>query len=732
MNRFFTFLLCLLIWTDLFAQESIEVEKILGVESLVKNIFIKGNCRNVSNIKAIGNEELSIGQFKKGTDNIKLKDGIILSTGTIDLAQGPNIDNESGFGFEIQSTDPDLSQSATSTLFDVTGIEFEFVPLTDRITFRYVFASEEYCEFVGTEFNDVFGFFVSGPGINGTFSDDAINVASIITLDGTEEIVSINSINHLFNETFYVSNITTTDAQNCEISYNPSFQEVVEYDGFTIPLIASFAVIPCETYRIRLVLGDVGDAILDSAVFLESNSFDLGEDVTMRAEVPDNEEPISYEGCIDGQFVFTRSDLTDLNRDLTVQIDIDPESDAINGVDFEEIPLNITIPAGDTQFILPIRVIEDDIIEGPETLKLKISYDCDCLDPAFSELIISEVEEFSASFDPITVCPDQTFSLSPMISGGVPPYNYLWNTGATEDTLNMSISASTSYEIRITDFCGRETSSMINIDIQEVPTATLSGSFDLCETSVTGIPIAMEGNPPWSISYSIDGLPQDPIEDIFTNSFTLITPEAGSYELNAFSDAYCIGEVSGEALVTSPISVEAILVDPSCSFSLDGSIEISTLDAVAPYTIEWNDHPSEELLLEQLGAGIYDLRIVDVNNCLFETSYTLTAQSDDPQDCIPIYIPNIFTPNNNGNNDYFSIVFSENSGISSILSFQIYSRWGALIFEQKNFLPINGTLAWRGEYNGQALNAEIYVYKVVVQYEDGQTVVLNGDITLIR
>ena len=107
--------------------------------------------------------------------------------------------------------------------------------------------------------------------------------------------MSINNINHLDNETFYVSNITTTDAQNCQIPFIPSFQDSIEYDGFTITLTASFQVIPCETYHIRLVIGDVGDANLDSAVFLESKSFDLGEKINVRAEVPGRSEAIAYE-----------------------------------------------------------------------------------------------------------------------------------------------------------------------------------------------------------------------------------------------------------------------------------------------------------------------------------------------------------------------------------------------------------------------------------------------------
>jgi len=730
MLKNFTLLFLLALCTNLLGQEDgIQTVNNFGVEDLIKEVFIKGNCRNVSNINAIGSEELSIGQFTNGSNILSLSDGIILSTGTIDLAQGPNEDNGTSFSFGAISEDLDLNELATDELFDVTGIEFDFVPIGNRVSFRYVFASEEYCEFVGTDFNDVFGFFVSGPGINGIFDNNAINVATLI---GTDEDVSINTVNHLENTDLYVSNVTTIDAENCDVAYSPIYQDLIEYDGFTIPLTASFAVVPCETYHIRLVIGDVGDANLDSAVFLQSNSFDLGADVNIRVEIPGNDEPIAYESCVDGQFIFTRSDLNNTNGDLTVDYTISSDSEATNGVDFLEIPLSVTIPDGDTSVVLPITIIEDNIIEGPEKLKLKLTYECDCIDPVLSEMIIDEADDFSVNFAELKVCANQSFSISPEIIGGVPPYDFLWETGSISDTLESSITESTQYAVTVSDFCGKSIVGIADIELQNTPTASLTGIYDFCEITTTGIPIILEGNPPWTIGYNIDNIEQIPIENIQTSPFFLNIQTDGTYQFSTFNDANCEGNIIGTAVVESSFDIRVDLVSPSCLNSYDGSIEITQLDAIPPFSIEWNIETENDYFIDKLNEGTYILNIIDGDSCQYEKVIDLNASSFDINECAPIYIPNSFSPNSDGFNDIFSVYFDAAGEIERVVSFQIYNRWGALIYEQNNFIPDNENFGWNGEYKEKPLDPGVYIYKVVLAFTDGRTILKSGDVTLLR
>ena len=487
-----------------------------------------------------------------------------------------------------------------------------------------------------------------------------------------------------------------------------------------------------RTYRIRLVIGDVGDPILDSAVFLGGNSFDIGAPVLVTAQVPGSTEPIAFENCVDGEFVFQRSGVSLFNQDEIIEFSISPDSEAINGVDFEEIPLSVTIPAGQLSVTLPINIIEDNIQEGPESLKLEVRYQCDCIDPTGSELIINDDNDLALNFEEITVCAEQTFSLTPEITGGVPPFDFLWSTGVDTETMQGLVTEPTEYTLTITDFCGNTNIGTANIEVQNLPSATLTGNFNLCETADTGIPVEFEGNPPWTIGYSIDGIEQVPIENIQSTPFFLDTPTDGTYQITAFNDEFCSGILMGTAEVETSFFVDAEVIPPACFNSSDGSIQVNQIDAIPPFTTSWNIETEDDFFLDNLEAGTYILTIVNGEGCIFEETVELTATSDDFTECAQIFIPNVFSPNDDGINDIFSIFVDENSGIESIISMKVFNRWGALMFEQNNFIPNNGNTGWNGDFKERPLNPGVYVYMINIAFEDGSTLLKSGDVTLLR
>jgi len=195
------------------------------------------------------------GYFGNGNATVGISTGIILSTGNIFRAEETNtVDSATYFWLNCEG-DANIESIMGQTTYDACGLEFDFIPQSDVISFRYVFASEEYPEFVGDVFNDAFAFFVSGPNPSGGLYTN-LNIALI---PGTSTPVAINNVNSGTNFSYYRNNSTG--------AYH------IQYDGFTTVLTATVNVVPCQQYHMKLVISDVYDPFYDSAVFLEAGSF---------------------------------------------------------------------------------------------------------------------------------------------------------------------------------------------------------------------------------------------------------------------------------------------------------------------------------------------------------------------------------------------------------------------------------------------------------------------------
>ncbi len=551
-----------------------------SAQELIEDVFIGGGCFEISNVTLIGNSQ-GIGYFSNGGSSISIDEGVILATGVVANAHGPNTSTSITTNFFDGSGDQDLDILSGGNVFDAVGIEFDFTPTLDMIQFKYVFASDEYCDYVNTQFNDVFGFFISGPGINGGYTLNAENIAIV---PGTNLDVSINNVNIQTNSAYYVDNVPLGQPQagpfpcTQDLAQQGYAIDDCEYDGFTTVLIAEANVQVCETYHIRLVVGDVGDGIFDSAVFLEANSFSAGGEASMDFDIAGVEtNGVAYEGCTGGYIVFTRPDDADLNIDLIIEFIIDPNSTATNGVDFTMLPPSITIPAGQTEFLLPFDVFVDQLDEGIETLILNLSNPCTC-DEASIELLISDViplEVFTPDFE---FCDETTIQIPAAVTGGVLNYTYFWDNGMTTPSITVTATIGTSYyTVTVTDECGNIEESTSTIIVNEQEFATIEGFIEICDGNPTGtLTITFQGEGPWDLVLLLDGIPVDAFVGITDNPFIYTVSQTGTYTIGSLYVGPCPGEGSGAGLVIETIILLfTVPEDVSCFGLFDGSIDLT-------------------------------------------------------------------------------------------------------------------------------------------------------------
>ncbi len=121
----------------------------------------------------------------------------------------------------------------------------------------------------------------------------------------------------------------------------------------------------------------------------------------------------------------------------------------------------------------------------------------------------------------------------------------------------------------------------------------------------------------------------------------------------------------------------------------------------------------------------YTLTVYDSNGCPESDQVTIFVQK-----VRNVFVPNAFSPNGDAVNDQLTIFAGPN--VLKINSFQIFSRWGELLFEQTDFDPNDVNLGWDGNFNGEKMNTGVYVYFAEVEFLDGEIAIFKGDVILMR
>ena len=302
-----------------------------------------------------GSTDYGSGTFTVTSSNLGMDSGIVLTSGkAASNINGPGANGpaQGPTGVTGNGADADLTAVIGGTTYDKCILEFDFVTIGDTVKFDYVFGSAEYPSFTCTGFNDVFGFFLSGPGIVGPYSNSSINIA--LVPGSTTCPVGVSTIycpnmpgccNTTNTNCYNLTNgCTMFNATNntCQYFVCNAGGASVNYQGFTTVLTATSPVVPCSTYHIKLAIADKGDQVLDSGVFLKAGSFSSNIiDVKLNTGlVSTSGSPILVEGCDSAALTITRKII--LGTALPDTINLQYQGTATNGVDYNTLPTQIT------------------------------------------------------------------------------------------------------------------------------------------------------------------------------------------------------------------------------------------------------------------------------------------------------------------------------------------------------------------------------------------------------
>jgi gliding motility-associated-like protein len=596
--------------------------------------YLLGRGIEVFNVSLTGADGIS-GKFTNRNSNLIMDSGIVLTSGLaknvrtnigINSLPGSFANNDRG-GRGDDDIDRLLQQGgAPPTLRsqDACVLEFDFVPTGDSVSFRYTFGSEEYPAFNCSTFNDIFLFYISGPGISGK--------KNMATIPGTNIPVAINSINNgIVNPR---TNITNCLALGPGCPYTQYYVDnsnagSIVYNGLTVNLRASYPVRACQVYHLKMVIADIGDGAYDSGVFLEAGSFQ-SEYATLTYNGPlDNGEPTLTEGCDTAQITVRYSRPLPLPKNLLFETG----GNAENFLDLSPfVASSLTLPAGETQITFPLSAVQDLFEEGDEYVTIFVSPKT-CGSPIFTDSLrirIRDYKKLNVAPDSAGICPGNSVQLNVTTPG---LSNFIWMpaAGLSSTTIPNPIAqpdTTTLYSVigNSTPSCRSKGTALVQVkDSTSLQWIKRDISCFGNDGSITVIPGFS-----WVLpQYSINGSPFTPV-----NRFLNLSP--GFYVVRVRDATGCLVSRSFTLVQLEDVRATIRLVTANC-FGINGKVIVTATGGQRPYQYSLNgfNYQTDSTII--LEAGPRTVFVKDDNGCIFSTSFTVLS---DP----PIRFNMIVTP----------------------------------------------------------------------------------------
>ncbi len=570
------------------------VDTSLTVNQYVEKLLGPGIA--FSNAQLLGDRQ-AIGYFTDSSGQLGINSGLILSTGKAAVSDDTIVGFASEFINQGLVDIPELAAyvpncSVYGNTYDGIILQFDFIPQNDSISLKFIYESEEYNDFVCSSTNDALAIIISGPGISGE--------QNIAVVPGTNDPITISTINN-GSTGIYGSTINDQCILTNAQYFNSNPPTNIVYDGSTIVLVAKKAVIPCQTYTLRIMIADGCDSGYDSAVFLAAQSQpSQGPIIVSRLDL---HTPSAYEDCTTLDLTFSKPDSVIGEYIFHYSI----SGSASNGIDYTFLPDSLIIPSGQDSTNLSLSIYQDNQTEGIETLIFTY--------PSFCGEIVSE---FQLDDQPIlelasssvhAICSGQgPINLYVEVIQGIPPFTYAWlNNESTYSGISVSPVDTTLYRIYVSDQCGSADSVefVVNTFPQPDPiilhfdTLTSTLSFDVPEGMYIGY-------------WVIDSLFQQVIQPQLTLT------EAGSYAVYIdytngcylFSDTIQFIPSGFEVLEQIPFKLYPNPVNDQISIKLkeEGMLEIYDL-AGRLIRIQHLQQGMQTISVTEIPQGMYLLRI---------------------------------------------------------------------------------------------------------------------------
>ena len=762
------YLLLLALITTFFSfSQNIQVDsQTYTPQQLIEDILIDSNCiTNVTVTNVIGgnfnNTDQSYGYFDGSGTTFPLQSGVVLSTGRLQNVDGPNttLSDDDAQNW-VGDNDLETALNESNTL-NATILEFDFTSVATQISFRYIFASEEYQEGNSStcQYSDLFGFLIRP--IN---EQQYENIALV---PNTQTPVKVTTVHpeipggcDAINEAYFES----WNGPNAPINFN----------GQTKVLTATANVIPNETYHVKLVIADEQNYRYDSAVFLEAGSFiastDLGpdrllatnnplcENETYQLQVTEPGNTNTYKWFQDGVEIIGETGSTlNVSEQGIYNVEIDINSCILYGevvIEYSNNPISFNTQLvecdsdSDGLFYFNLNEAEQDVINGNQNLYVTDYFLSEAnansdLNPINNptnyqntspfQIIYARVENQSGCFSVSEIeleASYNTFNLEPFTSCDDTSLNGFSNFDLNELIINLETEFPVNAEILLFEtqedafnetnpIAGNYENTTANQQIIYVKVNVNNQCYALTtvELQVLYTPILepdiTSENP---IYYCLNSYPETItlyggiLNDLPNNYYYLWSTgentsfieinEVGTYSVTVTDPNGCSNSRSITVAPSNIATIEDVIIE---DFISNNSITImASGEGNYVYALDNINGPYQESnYFNNVISGFHTVYIKDTIGCGI-TEQLISVKG----------YPKFFTPNGDTKNDFWKIR-GVNADFNQGTIVNIFNRYGRAIISFNHLS--NG---WNGNLNGEPLPSDDYWF--IVTFPDGK------------
>jgi gliding motility-associated-like protein len=314
-------------------------------------------------------------------------------------------------------------------------------------------------------------------------------------------------------------------------------------------------------------------------------------------------------------------------------------------------------------------------------------------------------------------------SASAAPTGGLAPFGYAWSNGAT--TQAASALSVGNYSVTVTDANGCSASSTVTLNGPGLLEIEFSVNDLDCFGQNSGTITVLPNGGVAPYTYTLDGgAPQ--------SASTFAGVSAGTFEVQATDANGC--QTSEFIGINAPVPVnvdlgEDLYIEQGDHATLNAIVSLP-FDQVA--SLLWQNLDTVECpgcLLQTIAplfTTTYAVTVTGTNGCT--DSDEITVYVDRTR---KVYVPSAFSPNNDGLNDQF-MIFADLKSVKQVNSFMVFSRWGETVYQYFNFQPNDPAYGWNGEHRGEPMNPAVFVWFAEVEFKDGEVLLLEGEVNLVR